>query len=432
MTFREFIKKRKLDLAAIVLAATPLISGCGGGSSGGDDDNGSVPIPPAITDTAPDIYEIADFSTQANNPVTIIPEVYNLENNLLSWIYAGSDFLSIDPATGVVSGTPTSSDIGDHLLEIGVYDGTSWDTEDWNLTVTEDGQTFYYTISGTLKDRLDPSYVVPSTTMDVGGNTVPVDANGEFNFNAEQNSDGYLVVNKASNYLDSEQGKIIVNDAKYQEGKLENIVLTMIPDVFDMNLFEETGRSYEENINVGAGNGNLQRIPDENCPFWKAYININPAYGSGNLISQNNIDAAIELLENRVKNWTTEKIVMTEANGRIEINTAPPTFGTKNYTIVYWDDTTSGGDHYEYMEGDKIISNVISLNTSAEWIYYINEGLNAFGLRKDSNRSPSGSNDPPTLDDEAQVDIDSMNILYNSEIGNTSPDNNPSDYIINQ
>ena len=80
------------------------------------------------------------------------------------------DWLSFDPQTGVLSGTPTNGEVGDHLVVLRASDGTVNVDEEFTITVTNTNDAPRF-----ISDSIDPAtedtvytYSITATDMDAG------------------------------------------------------------------------------------------------------------------------------------------------------------------------------------------------------------------------------------------------------------------------
>lgn len=304
--------------------------------------------------------------------------------------------------------SPIDDDSGDD-------DSSTSTTVPTTTSTTTTTQTPTFSVSGNVRDILNSSLYLEGATVTIGGRPVNTNAEGSFTLDGFGSGDYTISISK-SGYITYGAGKVRVNQSFADDGKLENILLEVIPDSFDMDFFNECCRSY----------GATQRIADEDLSAWKGYLDLNPAVWSGIEPNGTMIDYATQVMN--------EWCARTEGKFCPEIDEGitPPDYGTPKITIFYWDDSSGGGGHDEYMEGNKITSSYAEVNTSEALGTYRHELWQAVGVRNDSNLAPSIFNDPYTRDDYSQVDKDSIDLLYSRPIGNTSPDNNPSDYIVNE
>ena len=83
-----------------------------------------------------------------------------------------------------------------------------------------------------------------------------------------------------------------------------------------------------------------------------AYINTNPAYGSGNEVTQDNINLVYEIID-----YLGEYGFINEPY--IEEGTNPPERGTEDWSKIYWRDDGGPGYHGELVDGNKIYYGIV-------------------------------------------------------------------------
>lgn len=310
--------------------------------------------------------------------------------------------------------------------DTGVDDDTFPDddtTPDDDTDDDDDTSPITYSVRGRVADMLgrkdDPIYL-SGATVTIGGRTSdPTGGDGSFSVDGLEPGD-YLVKVTKSGYNVGNLGKVRVSEQYNQDGRLENLVLEIIPETFDMDFFDEAFRAY----------GATQRIPDEDVSAWRGYININDAYGSGEEITEDMQNNALQVMEVDWCDLTDGKLCPSRANGRLDVGTNPPVDDTPGNTNFKWYDL-GGSSHGEGMDGDSIIYSNASTNTSSSLKFYRHELLQAIGARHDSSDPTSvlyGFSGPDNFN---QNDRDSMDVLYSMPPGTTSPHNVSEGHIIN-
>ena len=133
-----------------VLAIAAILAGCGGGGSAAS--TSAAPASPAVTATsslsssaasstsptqpassvgteqpAPQIFGVAATSAKVGQSYAFQPSAKDAGNGTLTFSLSGApSWLTLDPATGRISGTPTSADVGtDQAILLQVSNGTS-------------------------------------------------------------------------------------------------------------------------------------------------------------------------------------------------------------------------------------------------------------------------------------------------------------------
>jgi len=133
-----------------VLAIAAILAGCGGGGSAAP--TSAAPASPAVTaasslsssaasstsptqpassvgteQPAPQIFGVAATSAKVGQSYAFQPSAKDAGNGTLTFSLSGApSWLTLDPATGRISGTPTSADVGtDQAILLQVSNGTS-------------------------------------------------------------------------------------------------------------------------------------------------------------------------------------------------------------------------------------------------------------------------------------------------------------------
>jgi len=153
-------------------------------------------------------------------------------------------------------------------------------------------------------------------------------------------------------------------------------------------------------------------------PVW--YINTTPPLGGGT-ITQEMIDTAVSIITHDIPKFTNNYI----QNPQIIIGTNPPPYNSRDTIRVEWDNTLPGlGGHAEYVDAqNKIYSAVAQIRTTAGRDAYLQELLQNFGPRMDSNlQSPSVFNSPPPGSFLFNLDLKVGKLIYSRNPGNLSPD----------
>ena len=131
-------------LVAFLIAAT--LAGCGGGGSAAatpaevsaptvaavtaTSAPGASATPPASgsgTDPAPQISGVAAATAKVGQSYSFQPSAKDADNHALAFSLSGApSWLTLNPTTGLISGTPTSADVGmDKAIVLQVSNGTS-------------------------------------------------------------------------------------------------------------------------------------------------------------------------------------------------------------------------------------------------------------------------------------------------------------------
>ena len=322
-----------------------------------------------------------------------------MRKTLKSILFAGA--LSVASLLGI-----NSSCLDNDLIPTGTTTTTS------SSTSTSETATAG-TLSGKVKDILSETGISGATVY-VGGKSSFTNENGDYSI---------------SNVPFNNYSASVSSFPDYYTG-LENLSLSsdlskdfeLIPSSVNKEHFKKAFQSYNGATEVYSQVGVSQRITDSMCSTWKIYINNSPAQSSFASVTTEMINKFIRNIEGNdsrtgYQHLTSGKLNPTQTNERLQIGTDPPAFGAPGWTIIYWDDSIGGGAHYEYLNGDNIISNYMRVSTLAPEEVYKHELYQAIGARRDSNIRLSIINDPLSVTSILQEDINDMKINYKKTPG---------------
>jgi hypothetical protein len=132
-----------------------LITGLVFGMAACNTDDLAPPPPPPFVNTAPTVSSTATIVANEGQPYSYRFSATDLDADPLSFSASDSTWLTMDPATGILSGTPTSTDIGDNEVTLTVSDGTDSAT-----------QVFTINVIAALADNVAPTFT--STPVEIG------------------------------------------------------------------------------------------------------------------------------------------------------------------------------------------------------------------------------------------------------------------------
>jgi hypothetical protein len=113
-------------LAVGLIVGAAVVAGCGGGGGGGDTGTPIAgPGPSPGGNAPPEIHGAPAVAVEAGKQYTFQPQASDADNASLTFsIVSKPTWATFDPATGKLSGTPATSDIGVYEeIEISVSDG---------------------------------------------------------------------------------------------------------------------------------------------------------------------------------------------------------------------------------------------------------------------------------------------------------------------
>jgi catechol 2,3-dioxygenase-like lactoylglutathione lyase family enzyme len=113
-----------------------LISGLVFGMSACNTDDLAPPPPPPAVNNAPTIISTEITIANEGQPYTYTLTATDADADALTYSATESTWLTLDADTGVLSGIPASTDVGDNAVTLTVSDGTDSDTQVFTIVVT--------------------------------------------------------------------------------------------------------------------------------------------------------------------------------------------------------------------------------------------------------------------------------------------------------
>ncbi len=166
-TFNNNLFKR------ILLAATAsvVLAGCGS-----DNDEDITPPPPPPANTAPAITSTAVTSSTEGAAYTYTLTATDADGDTLTLTAPTIPaWLSFDAESGVLSGTPATTDVGQHAVTLSVTDGTDAVTQEFTITVDAVvvvNTPPVITSAGMTTGTVGASYTYTLTATDADGDTL--------------------------------------------------------------------------------------------------------------------------------------------------------------------------------------------------------------------------------------------------------------------
>ncbi|MGK0371637.1 MAG: hypothetical protein ACJAW1_001880 [Glaciecola sp.] len=145
----------KVSTQQFKLKRLVLITGLVFGMAACNTDDLAPPPPPPFVNTAPEVATTAPLSANEGQVYSYRFSATDLDADPLSYSASDSVWLSMDAATGVLSGTPGSGDVGENAVTLTVTDGTDSTT-----------QSFTITVIAALADNVAPTFT--STPVETG------------------------------------------------------------------------------------------------------------------------------------------------------------------------------------------------------------------------------------------------------------------------
>ncbi|WP_371194425.1 carbohydrate binding domain-containing protein [Glaciecola sp. SC05] len=159
----------KVSTQPFKLKRLVLITGLVFGMSACNTDDLAPPPPPPPVNSAPQILSMPTTGANEGQPYIYTLTATDLDADSLSYSLSTSTWLSIDPATGAVSGTPTAADVGDNEVTVSVSDGTDTTTQTFTVVVVAalpNNVAPVITSSPLLMGAVDSSYSYTITATD--------------------------------------------------------------------------------------------------------------------------------------------------------------------------------------------------------------------------------------------------------------------------
>jgi hypothetical protein len=137
----------KITRLALVAGLVFGISACN------TDDLAPPPAPPPINN-APTIITTAPTTANEGQPYSYLPTASDIDGDTLTFSVSGADWLTVDPVSGRLSGSPGSTDVGDNVVVLSVSDGSE-----------NAAQTFTIVVTAALAENVPPTITSTPLTM---------------------------------------------------------------------------------------------------------------------------------------------------------------------------------------------------------------------------------------------------------------------------
>ncbi len=398
--------------------------------------NGHDPIiipnyPPSITTTAPTNAienELYTYDVDADDP--------NGDELTFSLLQAPTGMI-IDPASGLIEWTPTDADASQyHDIILKVEDNKNYDTQSFQV-YAKDKSTITFNIKDITNDYDLSGMKVKvgsnSALTDIIGNATLTDIlEGEYQVEVTDNT------SSETDYFTHKAGKLISNKTKKDDGKLDNLVLKVIPTTLETG---DTKEAVLEHIYhcIRTKYDMFKDIKKwETCPTFRIYT---LESSTGNPVAPAKITIVREIIENEI-----EKVDPLFTNPTIEevAEIAPAGF-FDDIIKVYWSNNIGGGANNQEFDGDIIIRAYAKANTGWGrdiWMQELTECVIGGGEPLHQHQNPLFDyttilDDPLVVSDYTNSDLKLWKIHQNRPKGNKDLENfnehdvNPSTYNIN-
>jgi len=306
-----------------------------------------IPVITQIPDTT--IFEAAQFYLQV--------EAYDPDSSGILIFYDNTDIFDIDSTSGIINFTPSQPDTGIHHIQIKVYDGYNYRSEDFVLTIMNINQPpqvmeikdttiyeqerFYYTVNAEDPDLTDKLYYYDNTDLF----TIDADS-GIIDFTPQRSDTGEHSI------------EIRVSDGEYYD--TTSFVLTVLP-VNNAPVFVSypdtvaiKGKEYTYQANVDDEDGDSVYFYLVNAPtgmeidstsgyiFWNVglnqtgsyYINIKASDKKGGIVYQSFTITVIDVNYPPVINSTPDTTAVEDELYTYHIEAEDPENIGLNYVLV--------------------------------------------------------------------------------------------------
>lgn len=387
-----------------------LLSACGGGGDSGG--GGTTPTPtPTPTNQAPTISGSPGTSVTIESSYTFTPQASDADGDSLSFsIVNAPSWATFDSATGQLSGTPSSSDIGDYTnIQISVSDGTTSSSLSAFSIAVQDTNTVNTApvISGVPSSTatVDAQYSFSPQASDADGDTLTFSVSNLPIWASFNSSNGQISgIPQTSNVGLYQNIEIIVSDGE-EGASLSPFSITVVANVSLVDT-DNDGLSDSEEITIGThpnvadtdGDGFLDKEEVDNWDqFSGTHLRFNPLVAdvprlrmerlgapviqlyattteSGSVskgMSEENEDEVQTITERGRENTNViEEEHAVNVNGEVETNGAVTTARAEasydynhtdtNTEVNYWNETTvetnrqASSEYYETINSETV------------------------------------------------------------------------------
>ncbi len=419
----ETLKIGKITLEFLLAAAlSTVVTAC--------KPNGKDPIffpndPPVVTSTPVTEAienELYTYDVDATDPEGK-PLIYSLTTAPIG--------MTIDPNTGLIQWTPVDADASQsHNIDVLIDDGKKTTIHSF-LVYAKDKSTITFSIKDVTDDTdlsgmevkvgtysADTDGTGVATLVDVVEGIYPIEVNDKTGLE--------------TNYFTYTAGKLISDKNKKDSGKLDNLVLKVIPTTLEaadtkQDVLDHIAYCIRTRYDVDK---DIKKW--ETCPEFRIYLR---EFSTGNPVDPAKIAIAKDIINNEI-----EKVDPLFTNPVItEIDATRPVGPVQDdYIDVTWnDDAIAKGINAQNFNNYTITGGFASCKTDQikdVWMQELTENILCGG---ESNTYSSVLNDPLTTSDYTTIDNKLWKIHQNRPKGNKDLDTdnnhdvNPNGYIIN-
>jgi len=269
--FHQFISNWVSSLFAFGILFA--VAACGSSSTTPEPDSNPAPInsAPVISSTAvTSVEELQDYSYTLT--------ATDADGDALTMSSATmSDWLAFDTATGVLSGTPTTTDVGDHAVTLSVSDGTVQTDQVFTISVTAaPNNAPEITSSAVLTATDGEAYSYTLTATDADGDTLTMSSANTPAWLSFDDSTGILSGTPATTDVGEHAVTLSVSDGTDQTDQSFTIAVAIAPNnvpvITSAGILTATDAvAYSYTLTATDADGDTLTMSSMNTPAWLSF-----------------------------------------------------------------------------------------------------------------------------------------------------------------
>ena len=186
-----------------------------------------IPQPPIEADNdSPSILSDPDKTAYVGTKYQYIVDAYDAEGDTLFYsLNIAPQGMEIDSSTGILTWTPSLSQLGEHQVEIKVSDGNLFETQSFKITVNQENET----------EEMTQLFFDPLSLDTSLGSTIEIDVKVENVFRLKGASITFAFDANQLQY-DSVADRAFIPDAIILEQKIDNLKGEVIIDIAGLGI----------------------------------------------------------------------------------------------------------------------------------------------------------------------------------------------------